>query len=237
MTNFPFSLFLFRALSVALCFMVCCMFFSCSTDPKPRAQKTLIVIAQDLSSSFRENRLEKAQYEHLLSKMMKRHAGDALYTVAIGNIEPKQLVNECHFEAIEKDKPTQDDRRHNKRHNLAKRDTFLHYLEAQLFQYSPLDGKDVTDIDVSLHKINLILNDEAYRNYQKVLLVISDGRHEDALGNAMQMKAVLQAQDVKVLLTGWKSDYSKACFANVKVTELATVKAAYQSIVTMLKEE
>jgi hypothetical protein len=179
--------------------------------------------------------MTKVQYEQITERMLKRHVGDALFTVAIGNINPKLLLNECVLQGIEKDKPTLDDKKKNRKLNEAAINSFFQCLDTQIYHYSPMNGNDITNIDASIDKVNTVLNDKAYSGFKKIVVFITDGRHEDLKGNSVQTKSILTADNVTIYLTGWNKAYPTTCFANANIQESANVNTIINSVLTEIK--
>jgi hypothetical protein len=211
------------------------LFYSCNTtdccveqvDPATKPCRTLLVIGDDRSGSADEVRdLTEADYQRMIEAVNKL-GGGTVATLIIGNAIPPDmesmrldlrspsplfLVPErecCKLEYINKltdqNKSITASNKKMREQNTGKSQEYLSTLRDKVIGYRP-DKVDLTDIDDALRRVNLIVNEPAYRDFEHVVVALfSDGINQPRSNRIEPVRNKLEpARSIQLWLVGWR---------------------------------
>lgn len=222
---------------------------SASHEPAPEVvnyKKTLLVIGDDRSGSTSNIRKLTEQDYKTLFNAVNEKGGGTVAVCLIGNpqaqnrepymqnLTPMQQVQaydpkDTHLTLTEKSKiKLRNDKINvaNQQVLQANTDNINRFIEdpvkKNILDYHPA-GVDHTDLDDAISRINTLVNEPGYRNYDNIIVVmVSDGRHQPGKGEK-PVSATLAHPKAKVYLVGWETPVT--CFGSAEINKFSSKDA------------
>lgn len=213
--------------------------------------KTLLIIGDDRSGSTGDIRkLRGDDYKELFSAISEKGGGAVAvslignpqaqnrepYMLTLNNLEKIQPYDprDTHLTLTEKSRiKLQNDRiiEANQKaleDNLIKINTFVtSTITNNIINYIP-SGVDHTNLDDALSRMNTLINEPLYRDYENIIVVlVSDGRNQPGNGER-PITSKLTHPSAKVFLVGWEKD--KSCFETAAIEEFSSKDGMIQLI-------
>jgi len=216
--------------------------------------KTLVVIGDDRSGSTSEIRkFTKEDYIEIISCITKK-GGGMVATCLIGNPKPESKEPYIFFAEPLENIILYDPNDHNL--TLSERGAMktkndkiiasnkLKLIESEQMIKNFIDqtivpnvlnyqssGKDYTDLDDALTRINTIINGKQYKEFDEIIVVIaSDGVNEPGIKKSPILSKISNA-NAQVYLIGWKTSID--CF-NVRSVDKLSEKSELLNIIKIL---
>lgn len=122
------------------------------------------------------------------------------------------------------------------RANDTRRVDWLDLLDRRVLQYKPCRGKDLSFLDSTLARANNMLTSALYQNYRITVLIISDGKNEDALERLIPFRERLGGRVDHLILLGWTNP-DRSPFSSLTAPVTAESAAEAQEFLGMYLSE
>lgn len=212
---------------------------------------TLLVIGDDRSGSTGDIRKLTFEDYQLLAENIGAKGGGALGICLIGNPHPQSrepyVLSLAHLEKLTPYNPrdtkltlTEKSRIKifNEKVLKANHDILVSQPEMirsflntkitpNILNYKPT-GTDNTDIDDALKRINTLVNEPLYKNFDRIIVaLVCDGKNQPGK-HLVPVTAQLNHPKIELFLIGW--DSSADCFKNAKYSMLSSKDALIEII-------
>lgn len=237
-----------------------CLLYGCPSKQAPVAaihpeRAPLIIVLDDRSGTIDRQGIVKADalfYNDVASNLQTFCPGSILAVVLCGNPQPAARssfrfdadtfriftpgddanLEERYFARLSKDSILLA---RNQR-----REAFIARIDRHIFQYQP-DGADVTLLDDALLRVRNIIDSPIHAQRPKLIVVLSDGINENALGEAIPFarKFTKDTDDasLQIVLNSWENpDISTFEHANVPLQRTESLPDAQRCISEFIRQ-
>lgn len=217
--------------------------------------KTLLIIGDDRSGSTNDIRKLTIDDYKVLGSSINNKGGGTLAVCLIGNPQPQsrepyiltlnQLENPAPFDSkdthltlteksalkIQNDKIAEENNaKINLNENLIN-DYISNTIDPKIIHYKP-SGIDHTDLDDAIQRINTLVNEPQYKDYQQIIVVlVSDGKNQPGITEQTIIKELIHPKAM-VYLIGW--EMPTQCF-KVADIEIFSAKEGVIEVIKNLK--
>lgn len=220
--------------------------------------KTLLVIGDDRSGSTSDIRKLTGEDYRILMESIGSKGGGAVAVCLIGNPKPQSrepyvlsmgiLENLAIYDSRSNDL-TLTKRGQLKNVNDKIRDRNQEFLKGQtkkiteflnakispnVIAYAPL-GKDQTDLNDAVGRINTLVHEPQYDGYDKIIVVLlSDGKNEQTGTTAKPIVNKIKHPQTEFYLIGWET--ATTCFEGMRISQMSS-KDGFLEIIKNLKNK
>lgn len=228
------------------------------TQPEKQYKKTLLVIGDDRSgSTFGIRKLTAEDYKMLLTEISKQ-GGGTVAVALIGNPEPQswepfilkipELSDTTWFDTEDRD-ITMTERtqilnsnkkiiQENENKLISAQNLINQFVDSiimpKVINYKP-NGPDMTNLDESIKRINILLRTPIFSDYDKIIIAIfSDGKNQP-LNKEKPISNTIESPDALVYLIGWNENTD--CFKVGSVITLSSKEIFMDEFNNNIKKE
>jgi hypothetical protein len=214
--------------------------------------KTLLIIGDDRSGSTSDIRKLTAEEYQMLFESVAKNGGGAVAVCLIGNPLPQSrepfilplasLENPIPYnpkdtrltlsqkKVIRKKNAAIAENNQQKlnQNKTAIGDFLAKEINPKVVEYRP-SGKDYTDINDALRRINILCNEPQYRDYDKIVVaLLSDGKNQPRDNRVEPIVEQLNNTRIQLLLVGWNQPTE--CFKDIKPEILSSKNGIFEII-------